>query len=111
MAVEFHFLILVGRKATEISLTQILIYIISFVCKVLGWAIIIDAILSWVPQYNETVYKIRSVLQKITEPVTEPVRKLIGPLTASIGIDFTPIAAIILIDIVQQIAIAVLLRL
>ena len=89
----------------------ILIGIIMVIAQLLTWAILIDALLSWVPQYNETVYKIRRFLNKFTEPVTNPVRKLISPLTNRIMIDFTPVVAIIVIEIVRNLLVRLLMRL
>ena len=75
--------------------------VISTVCRFLTFAIVADALLSWVPQYNETIYRIRNVLQKLTSPVMSPVRKLLQPLTGRMMIDFSPIVAILLIEFVQ----------
>ena len=89
----------------------ILIGIIMVIAQLLTWAILIEALLSWVPQYNETVYKIRQFLQKFTEPVTKPIRQLISPLTNRILIDFTPVVAIIVIEIVRNLLVRLLMRL
>ena len=88
---------------------SVIIGLIMLLSQLLTWAIVIEALLSWVPSYNETVYKIRRFLNKFTEPVTNPIRKLISPLTNRIMIDFTPVVAIILIEIVRNIIVRLLL--
>ncbi|MBQ3053330.1 MAG: YggT family protein [Clostridia bacterium] len=87
---------------------SILIIIISYGVKLLSWAIVADAILSWIPSYNETVYRIRCVLQKITYPIMEPVRRLISPLTMRIGIDLSPIVGIFALELIANIFIRIL---
>ncbi len=76
-----------------------ILFVIGKFIQLLSLAIVIDALLSWVP-YNETVYKIRQVLSLVTEPIVSPIRKLLSPITSGIGIDFSPVVAIILIDLV-----------
>lgn len=88
----------------------LLIRLITTVGKLLTLAIVIDALLSWVPGYNDTVYKIRTVLQKITSPIMNPVRKLMYPVTRRIMIDFSPVIAIMLIEFVQAFLVTLIMR-
>ena len=81
--------------------------ILSAVISLFKLAIIIDALLSWVP-YNEAIYKIRTVLQQITYPVTEPIRRLLSPITYRIGIDITPIIAFVVVDFIGGLIIGLL---
>lgn len=87
-------------------ISRLLLFIIGTASELLTLAVVVDAILSWIP-FNENVYKIRQVLGKITSPVMEPVRKLISPLTFRIGIDISPIIAILLIDVVTTVLIGI----
>ena len=89
---------------------SVIIWLIMLASQLLTWAILIEALLSWVPGYNGTVYKIRQFLGKLTEPVTKPVRKLISPLTNRIMIDFTPVVTIILIEIVRNVIVRLLMK-
>lgn len=82
--------------------------LIVFVGDLLSFAIVADAVLSWVP-YNENIYRIRNILQKVTYPVTAPIRKLLNPLTQRIMIDITPIVAIASIGFLQKFLIRFLL--
>ncbi len=92
------------------GLTGFLLWLVPIAGKLLSFAIVADALLSWVP-YNENVYKIRGFLQRITAPITSPIRRLLSPLTRSIMIDITPIIAIVLIDFVEGVILGLLVRL
>ncbi|MCF6155490.1 MAG: YggT family protein [Candidatus Brocadia sp.] len=61
-------------------------------------ALLIRIVLSWVPHnpYNQAI----QFLYKITDPVLNPVRKLIPPLR---GIDFSPVIVFIGLGIVKRI--------
>ncbi len=85
-----------------------LVRLILLVGKLLSTAIVVDALLSWVPGYNETVYKIRSFLQAFTSPITSPIRRLLMPLTQRIMIDITPIIAIFAVEVIQSLLINIL---
>jgi len=62
------------------------------------WAIIIRALLSWVSPdpYNPIV----RFLERLTEPVLRPIRKLLPP--HRIGIDLSPLIAVLLIQFLVQ---------
>lgn len=66
--------------------------ILDVVLTALYWMIIIRALLSWVSPdpYNPIV----QFLQKVTEPILYPIRKIL-PLTLRFGIDLSPIIAIL----------------
>jgi len=81
--------------------------IIGFIFFVLGslltllqWAIIISAILSWLFAFdvinhrNRFVSQLSYFLDRVTDPVLSPLRRVIPPLG---GIDITPIIVLILI--------------
>lgn len=61
-------------------------------------ALLIRIVLSWVPHnpYNQAI----QFLYKITDPVLNPVRKLIPPFR---GIDFSPVIVFIGLGIVKRI--------
>jgi YggT family protein len=74
--------------------------IILGIAKVLGvvlniylWVIVIRALISWVnpDPYNPIV----QFLQRVTEPVLRPLRKLVP--TRKLGIDLSPLIAILII--------------
>ena len=65
--------------------------ILSYLATVLTWLIIIRALISWVnpDPYNMIV----QILQKVTEPVLAPFRRVIPAY--NIGIDLSPVLAIL----------------
>ncbi|GAB62501.1 MAG: YggT family protein [Candidatus Jettenia sp.] len=62
-------------------------------------ALLIRIVLSWVPHnpYNQAI----QFLYKITDPVLNPVRKLIPPIR---GIDFSPVIVFIALGVVKRMA-------
>ena len=72
----------------------ILLNFISFLCQVLTLAIFLRAILSW---FSPRPNILTIILDKITEPVLAPLRRII-PRAGMF--DFTPLAAIILLQLI-----------
>ena len=74
--------------------------VISFIhilATVLVIAIIIRALMSWImPQDGSGLTR---VLLDITEPILAPIRRVLPPVA---GIDFSPILAMILVQLVGQ---------
>jgi YggT family protein len=71
----------------------------------LFWAIVATAILSWlfafdvINRRNQAVYQIATVLDRVTDPVLRPFRRLI-PMIG--GVDISPIVVLLLISGIQQ---------
>ncbi len=85
--------------------------VIDLFFSILTWAIIIRALLSWFTpsyQYRRQFYRINRFLASITDPVVEPIRRF-GSMTVA-GLDFTPLIAILLLDLVRRLVMWVLLR-
>lgn len=77
-------------------------YLVTFMdllLTVLGFAIIIRALLSWVSidPYNPLV----QILFQITEPILAPLRRIIPPIGGMM--DISPIVALILLQVLQAI--------
>ena len=78
--------------------------LIALVVNIFLFAIIIQAILSWV---NPGTYNpVSSLLQQLTEPVLGPFRRMIPPIS---GMDLSPLAAIIAIVLVKMLFVQPLL--
>lgn len=71
--------------------------VISAAISILLYAIILRAILSWIRPYNNG--KIEIILEKITEPLLGPLRRILPPIG---GLDLSPLIAIILLGLVKQ---------
>jgi len=73
-------------------------YLLIAIGKVLSFAInlyvvliILDAVLSWIPTARD--YRIIEVISSLVNPVLNPIRKLIP----QIGVDISPIVAIVVL--------------
>ena len=83
----------------------VLITLISDVAQVLALLIIVRVVLTWIPSVDNGHPVIRTII-RITDPILLPIRRVVPPLG---GIDVTPIAALLLIEIVRTLLIRVLL--
>jgi YggT family protein len=81
--------------------------VLEIILEIYMWVIIIRALISWVnpDPYNPIV----QVLTKMTEPVLRPIRKLVPPY--KVGIDFSPLIAVLIIIFLQYALIRNLYRL
>lgn len=81
-----------------------LIQIVDIVLTVLWWFIIAQAVMSWLIAFNvinthsEFVSQIWTVLDRITEPLYRPFRRIMPDFG---GLDLTPMVVLILIIIIQ----------
>lgn len=79
--------------------------ILSILLNVLWWIIIIQAILSWLIAFNvintqnDIVRSIWIALDRLTEPLYRPVRKVMPDLGA---LDLAPLVVLLAIIILQQ---------
>ena len=80
--------------------------VLEIVLDIYMWVIIIRALISWVnpDPYNPIV----QVLTKMTEPALRPIRKLVPPY--KVGIDFSPLIAVLIIMFLQYALIDTLIR-
>lgn len=76
---------------------------ISILATVLTLAVFVRALLSWFMPNDST--GLTRVLLDITEPVLRPIRRILPPVS---GIDFSPIVAMIAIQVVSNILISLL---
>jgi YggT family protein len=77
-------------------------YLINIIVAILSIMIFIDTLLTYfLPEDNS----IRKFLLKILKPIYQPIRRFIPPLA---GIDFTPLLAIVLLQILDGVLIYLL---
>ncbi len=81
--------------------------VLDIILELYMWVLIIRALISWVnpDPYNPIV----QFLVRVTEPVLAPIRKLVPPY--KVGIDFSPMIAILIIIFLQYAVIKNLYRL
>ena len=81
-----------------------LLYIFNSIVWLIIAVVIVNAIISWLIAFdvlnirNQTVYRIVSALDGVTEPMLRPIRRFIPNLG---GIDISPIILIILLKALQ----------
>lgn len=79
--------------------------IINIVLQAATWIIIIQAILSWLVAFNvinlsnDFVRTVLTALERITEPMYRPIRKVMPDLGA---LDLSPMVVLLIIMILQQ---------
>jgi YggT family protein len=78
--------------------------VLDLLLRVLTWIIIIQAVLSWLVAFNvinthsDFVRSLLNALQRITEPLYRPVRKILPDFG---GIDFSPLVVLLLVHVVR----------
>jgi len=79
---------------------------INMLFQVLEFAIIVDALLSWVYRGKGNVFI--DILHSITEPFLIPAKKLQDRFVANSMMDFSPIIALLFLDILQKVLYSIL---
>jgi len=89
------------------NLIAALARVIEVVLTIYTWIIIAQAVLSWVnpDPYNPIV----RFLYRVTEPVLAPIRRLLP--TRGMGIDFSPLIAILVIYFLQMFLVKTMIQL
>ena len=83
-----------------------LLQIVDLLLSVLMWIIIVQAILSWlvafnvINTYNDFVRQLLYALDRITEPLYRPVRKIMPDFGA---LDLSPMVVLLIIYIIRNI--------
>lgn len=80
--------------------------IVQLLLNLLWWVIVIQAILSWliafniINTYNDFVRSVWNALQRITEPLYRPIRRILPDFGA---LDLSPLIVLLLIYILSSI--------
>ena len=84
----------------------VLLNIVQVLLTVLWWIIVIQAILSWliafnvINTYNDFVRSVWTALEKITEPIYRPIRKILPDFGA---LDLSPLVVLLILYILSNI--------
>jgi len=87
---------------------NVILDIIQVLLTVVWWIIVIQAILSWliafnvINTYNETVRSIWIALQRMTEPLYRPIRRVLPDFGA---LDLSPMIVLLIVYILSEIVI------
>jgi YggT family protein len=79
-------------------------YVISTLAELVFLAIIIRAVLSWLPGIA-ALQPVARFFNKITDPLIEPIRRRLPSMG---GLDLSPVVAVLLIWLVENILLVVL---
>lgn len=82
---------------------DLLVYLVDVFFTLLSLAILARVLLSWfrVSPYHPLV----DFLYRVTEPILAPLRRVIPPIGM---VDISPVIALILLQIIQQVLVAIL---
>jgi YggT family protein len=86
----------------------VILQIVQVLLTVLWWVIVIQAILSWliafnvINTYNDFVRSVWTALEKITEPLYRPIRKILPDFGA---LDLSPLVVLLVLYILSNIVI------
>jgi YggT family protein len=82
----------------------LIIQIVAVLLNVLWWIIVVQAIMSWllafnvINLYNETVRAIWQALEKLTDPIYRPIRRVMPDFGA---LDLSPLVVLLIIYIIS----------
>jgi len=91
------------------SIVSIFLGIVNLAVRALMILIIVRAVLSWIPEVTWRYRGMTRWIERITEPLMQPFRRLIPPDRTG-GIDISPALAIIALGIVRQLLFGYLVR-
>ena len=85
---------------------RVLYYFIVVLARVLNIAILIRVFLTWIPISRDN--PVVSFIYEITEPILGPIRRVLPPVG---GLDFSPLVALVLIEVAERVLLTLLARL
>ncbi|MCY4404368.1 MAG: YggT family protein [Candidatus Poribacteria bacterium] len=82
------------------SLAQLLSYLLEIYTLI----ILANVFLSWIvfSTQNETIRRIYYLTGQLVDPVLQPIRNVLQPMSRNIGIDFSPIVLIFFIILLNR---------
>jgi YggT family protein len=79
-------------------LVGVLISLVSGLLQLLTILIVLRAILTWIPSVDYR-HPLMRVIMQLTDPILEPIRRVLPPVG---GFDFSPLVAILLLQLVSK---------
>ncbi|MDO5518692.1 MAG: YggT family protein [Clostridium sp.] len=80
--------------------------LIDGVFRILEIAIIVECLASWIPQARYS--RFMDIIHSITAPILEPCRKLQYRFLSNMPVDFSPLIALLIMDVIRGILVALL---
>lgn len=86
-----------------------LVFLIYRLIDLYELLIVAECILSWIPSDGGVIYDLHKALRDLTDPFVNIFRRMI-PVAGGggLGIDFSPMIAIIALDVIKRLVIALL---
>ena len=81
------------------------IEVILYLLDAVWWLIIASVVVSWLVAFgvlntrNDVVYRALDILNRITDPIFRPIRRLIPPMG---GLDLSPMIVLLIIYVLQR---------
>jgi len=88
-----------------------IVSIISFLFQAYTFLIFIRVLLSWIniDPYRPVIdHPLIGILNQITDPVLQPLRRIIPPIGGTL--DISPVVALFLLEILRRVVVSLLLR-
>lgn len=90
-------------------MTTLLISAVNLFIQILIYLILGRAILSWfVRNPYDTLGKIYTLIIQVTEPILAPCRKLLARFNMMGTIDFSPVLALVVLEIIRRVVINII---
>ena len=86
-------------------------FLLSQIIQIYIFIVILSVLMSWVVMAvprTGAVYSVKRVLDGLVDPALNPIRKAIRPFTGDMPLDLSPIALILLLNLLQSFAIRIL---
>lgn len=89
-------------------MTILLLRAVNLIFEIMNYAILGRVLISWIPVPKDN--PLIRLLYQITEPILGPIRELIyrSPIGKNMMIDFSPIIAFILLEVIRNIILRLL---
>jgi YggT family protein len=81
------------------------IEVILILLDIVWWLIIASVVASWLVAFgvvntrNDVVYRILDILNRVTDPILRPIRRLIPPMG---GLDLSPMVVLLVVYVLQR---------
>ena len=87
---------------------DILAHILSRLLNIYAIIVLANVLLSWIVfgTQNSVIRRIYSATAQLVDPLLQPIRKVLYPITGNIGIDFSPIVLLVLLHILNRILVS-----
>ena len=81
------------------------IEVVLIILNLIWWLIIASVVASWLVAFgvvntrNDVVYRVLDILNRVTEPMLRPIRRLIPPMG---GLDLSPMILLLIIYVLER---------